>query len=405
MDDEVVSVISRSISQPTMFTKDLVPLIHFGLLRIEESKFTSGGFSRVYKSNYKSETVALKLLFVLELNKESVIKFYKEAQLLHDLRHDNIVTCVGVTLMPPVIGLVMEYCEFGSLFDFLYDEKGSSRISSLRHRNSSNFRSSMDKGITHRESRGSSMSGSLLPGKQATSNSSNYHERTPISSQAEMIGMLEFGMMLDAASALKHLHSCGFVHCDVKSLNYLVTTTLKLKLSDFGEVRIIDDAKASSKKPPRVAAVWCAPELLVPNAMADKYTTGSDIFSLTMVFSEILLKVLPLEDVNPYFDYPNWYAAIVDRGMRPILPDVIPGRLRVLMERAWHTDPIIRPSAVDLCDVLESIIKDIKINLEAHKDHFFSFDDKGVELRSSQAPEIDEESKDCSVSSQFIDKC
>lgn len=29
-------------------------------------------------------------------------------------------------------------------------------------------------------------------------------------------------MLRDCCAALDHLHSCGFLHCDVKSLNFLV---------------------------------------------------------------------------------------------------------------------------------------------------------------------------------------
>ena len=117
---EVVSTMSSSIYQPTAVTKALVPVIHFGMLSIDITQFTPGGFSRVYAAGYRGEKVALKLLFALELNRDSIIQFYKEAQTLKDLSHKNIVQCLGVTVMPPAVGLIMEYCSYGSLYDFLY---------------------------------------------------------------------------------------------------------------------------------------------------------------------------------------------------------------------------------------------------------------------------------------------
>lgn len=39
--------------------------------------------------------------------------------------------------------------------------------------------------------------------------------------------------------AQAHLHSKGIMHCDVKSLNFLVTHDFVIKLSDLGEARPI----------------------------------------------------------------------------------------------------------------------------------------------------------------------
>jgi serine/threonine protein kinase len=41
----------------------------------------------------------------------------------------------------------------------------------------------------------------------------------------------------DCCAGIAYLHACGFMHCDVKSLNFLVTSELVVKLSDLGEAR------------------------------------------------------------------------------------------------------------------------------------------------------------------------
>jgi hypothetical protein len=40
--------------------------------------------------------------------------------MLHELRHPNIVQIFGICVMPPALTCVLEYCLFGSLFDFLH---------------------------------------------------------------------------------------------------------------------------------------------------------------------------------------------------------------------------------------------------------------------------------------------
>ncbi len=104
----------------TTLEKKVVPIIPFGFIQIDTSRFASGGTARVYKGKYRSHEVAVKLLFCLELTPERVDDFCAEATLLNSLQHDNVVRCLGVSVMPPAICLVTEFCQYGSLYDFLH---------------------------------------------------------------------------------------------------------------------------------------------------------------------------------------------------------------------------------------------------------------------------------------------
>ena len=348
---EVISTISTTMHQPSSVTKKLVPVIHFGMLDIDMSGYSSGGFSRVYKANFKEQRVALKLLFAIELNRESIVQFYKEAQILKDLEHPNIVSCVGVTIMPPAVGLIMEFCPHGSLFDFLYTNSITLPPAPLtRLRSSSTF-----------SRRGSASTSFSLPRSRTSSGgvASFSVGRSAMLTPLYSVQGHEYQMMLDAARALEHVHSCGFLHCDLKSLNYLVTDSLQLKLSDFGEVRSMN-CPLKGCKAPRVAVVWCPPEVALSPATSDKYVAASDVFSLSMILSEVMLKKLPLEDINNNFDYLSWHAALAS-GVRPQLPDETPAQLKRVLQRAWSYSPSDRPSASDICVVLEDIISKIDV--------------------------------------------
>eukprot|EP00601_Ochromonadales_sp_CCMP2298_P000303 CAMPEP_0173174692 /NCGR_PEP_ID=MMETSP1141-20130122/3490_1 /TAXON_ID=483371 /ORGANISM="non described non described, Strain CCMP2298" /LENGTH=413 /DNA_ID=CAMNT_0014096837 /DNA_START=99 /DNA_END=1337 /DNA_ORIENTATION=- len=101
------------------FDRSKLPILHFGLIQFDtDLKYVPGGFSRVYFGQVRRERVALKTLFAIELNAEAIREFYAEASVLYQLRHPNVVRCIGVCVMPPA--LTLEWCRHGSLFDFLY---------------------------------------------------------------------------------------------------------------------------------------------------------------------------------------------------------------------------------------------------------------------------------------------
>jgi hypothetical protein len=103
--------------------RKVVTIIPFGNLTLDTSRYFSGGSARVYRGKYKDHTVAIKMLFCIELTPERVIEFCNEASLLHSLQHPYVVTCHGVSVMPPAMCLVTEFCDVGSLYDFLHTEE------------------------------------------------------------------------------------------------------------------------------------------------------------------------------------------------------------------------------------------------------------------------------------------
>ena len=98
-----------------------LPVIHFGLLDLDEHLgYVAGGLSRVYFGRLRNEMVAVKILFAMELTPRIVEAFYEEVQVLYELQHENVVQCLGVSVMPPAVCVVLEHCQYGSLYDYLY---------------------------------------------------------------------------------------------------------------------------------------------------------------------------------------------------------------------------------------------------------------------------------------------
>ena len=45
-------------------------------------------------------------------------------------------------------------------------------------------------------------------------------------------------MAYECCLSVGHLHSKGLMHCDIKSLNFLVSDDLSIRLADLGEARM-----------------------------------------------------------------------------------------------------------------------------------------------------------------------
>jgi serine/threonine protein kinase len=157
---------------------------------------------------------------------------------------------------------------------------------------------------------------------------------------------LDFKVKLcyECCSGIAYLHSKGFVHNDVKSLNFLVSRDLTVKLSDLGETRLTNSEISAEDIPTSVN--WSAPELLCGT---DSVHTAADVWGLALVCIEILTGAIP-------FDTPEYrtmqlkaFAQKLKEGLRPEIPKEIRESkykwLCDLIELAWVYEPSKRCSA------------------------------------------------------------
>lgn len=101
-------------------------------------------------------------------------------------------------------------------------------------------------------------------------------------------------LIVQACAALGFAHHAGLVHCDVKPQNILVTNDGRVKVTDFGIARAI-----SASVPPDVETVWGTPHYFSPEqAAGETPTPASDVYSLGVVFYEMLTGRLPFEGEN-----------------------------------------------------------------------------------------------------------
>lgn len=159
----IVSLLQdKNNSQTAMLLNSKLCVISYSDLQdIEELKVFSGSSALLLTAKWKNERVVIKLFKLvhsivesssslssaslsqrnektsasssnqdkqqlLQQQEQHVIpdEILNEIQLMLSIKHPNIVSMYGVSLTPPRIGIVMEYCEFGSLSKYMAMNKG-----------------------------------------------------------------------------------------------------------------------------------------------------------------------------------------------------------------------------------------------------------------------------------------
>lgn len=188
-----------------------------------------GSFGEVYAGHYLGTEVAVKKILTSKISPEFTQEFAREASLMRDLRHPNVVQFIGAALEEPDICIVTEYMSQGSLYHLLHDPK--------------------------------------------------------VLISWEMVRKIA----LDAARGMAYLHlrTPAIIHRDLKSHNLLVDSNWKVKVCDFGLSRIAVDLHKTMTA--CGTPCWTAPEIL-RNA---RYTTKADVFSYGIVLWELVTRDEP----------------------------------------------------------------------------------------------------------------
>lgn len=181
-------------------------------------------------------TVAVKMLKT-GANTFELLALMSEYEMLQDLSHPNVIKLLGACTTAETPLLIIEYCHFGSLKNFL------------------------------RLSRG------------AKTNAEYINQVEPISEK----DVLSFAWQI--SKGMSYLADMKLVHRDLAARNVLVAEGKICKISDFGLTRdIYEDDAYLKKSKDRVPVKWMAPESLSDQV----YTIKSDVWSYGVLCWEIV---------------------------------------------------------------------------------------------------------------------
>ncbi|KEH21300.1 serine/threonine-protein kinase STY13 [Medicago truncatula] len=149
---------------------------------------------------------------------------------------------------------------------------------------------------------------------------------------------------LDVARGMAYVHGLGLIHRDLKSDNLLIFGDKSIKIADFGVARI--EVQTEGMTPETGTYRWMAPEMIQHRP----YTQKVDVYSFGIVLWELITGMLPFQNMTAV----QAAFAVVNRNVRPILPNDCLPVLREIMTRCWDPNPDVRPPFAEIVAMLES---------------------------------------------------
>lgn len=258
-----------------------------------------GGMAEVYTGTHDSfGQVAVKIMRgLLDKDSDQLARFQREAEVIEDLRHPNIVQMFEYDIIDESPYLVIEYVPGPSLASYLK---------------------------------------SLHDNKQ----------RLPIGMVAQILKSI--------ANALDFAHSNGIVHRDIKPANVLLRShsgiiepnkplplDVEPVLTDFGLVRLLDSTMHTTAGSVSGTPTYMSPE----QARGEKVDKRTDIYSLGIMLYEMLAGAVP-------FQADTTFGMLMKHISEP--PPPIKGlssQLQAILDRTLAKDPSLRyENAGDLAD-------------------------------------------------------
>ncbi|HKB04802.1 MAG TPA: serine/threonine-protein kinase [Gemmataceae bacterium] len=287
----------------------------FGPFTIEK-ELGSGAMGTVYRATFHEDgrsdrDVALKVIaFGLSGNESALARFEREAKILKQLKHANIVRLLATGRFKGTPFFAMEYVDGKSLDKVMLDRQAG------------------------------------VP------------TRPPFTWEE----VVELGRPLCAA--LQHAHEKGIIHRDLKPSNLMVTTEGILKLTDFGIAKDVDVTALTAANNTIGTAAYMSPE----QCKGERLLTGkSDLYSLGIVFYELLTGRKPF---NAESSVDMFLLHVSGTFTRPaqINPD-IPVWLDTLVCQMMEKKPEHRPrDAAMVCQALEEIAEKVASQVSAGAD-------------------------------------
>ncbi|CAM6106661.1 unnamed protein product [Calypogeia fissa] len=283
--------------------------INFENLQIGE-RLGGGCSGRLYKGKYLSQEVAIKIMELDDMNVENesgtlrtvpaaelLQMFKQEVSIMRLVRHKNLVQFIGACSNWPKLCIVTELMAGGSVRDVI-------------------------------QSKGTGL---------------------------EMPAALK--VLRDAARGMDFLHRRGIVHRDLKAANLLIDEHDVVKVCDFGVARlkpaVLSSFVAGNWTAEMTAETgtyrWMAPEVLEHKP----YDHKADVYSFGIMIWEVVTGEVPYAGLTPL----QAAIGVVQRNLRPTMPETAPPKLTALAEACWHQDPEQRPEFSEAVAILEELVK------------------------------------------------
>ncbi|XP_028419388.1 tyrosine-protein kinase receptor TYRO3 isoform X1 [Perca flavescens] len=304
---------------------------------VERNKLTlgkelgKGEFGSVYEGVFTPDEgleikVAVKTMRVGIHSQEDLHDFLREAEIMKNFDHENVVRLLAVTLQReqdcplPVPLVILPYMKHGDLRRFLIATRYGDIPMFVPHQS-----------------------------------------------------LLRF--MIDIAAGMDYLSSQGFLHRDLAARNCMLGDDLRVCVADFGlSKKIYSNNYYRQKVAIRVPIKWMAMESLSESV----YTTKSDVWSFGVTMWEIVSR-----GRTPYPGVPNHeLLELLLTGHRLKPPEDCDHKLYEVMQSCWDKEPTRRPGFGELCETLKGLLSELPV-LEASQEA--SYINHGLEVAAAAA--------------------
>ncbi|XP_034933566.1 tyrosine-protein kinase transmembrane receptor Ror2 [Chelonus insularis] len=286
-----------------------------------------GAFGRVFQAKAPGlipgeefTNVAVKMLKE-EASDDLLVDFEREACLLAEFDHPNIVKLLGVCALGRPMCLLFEYMGRGDLNEF------------LRSCCPDNYKFT-NGDVTH-----------------SNLNQKNWQNGTD---NSKLSHMDLINIARQVASGMVYLSDRKFVHRDLATRNCLINDEMVVKIADFGlsqKIYLQDYYKGDDQD--AIPVRWMPLESILYN----KYTIESDVWAFAVCLWEIFSFAL-----QPYYGMTHEEVVkYIKEGNVLSCPDNTPPAIYGLMKICWNKKPSDRPSFRTIYQTLD----DIKHQLEA----------------------------------------
>src|SRR6266540_4319493 len=157
-------------------------------------------------------------------------------------------------------------------------------------------------------------------------------------------GRQALSLLAQAASALREIHNRGIIHRDIKPGNLMMRADGSIVLADFGIAKRLGEDKGRTRQ----GELYGTPYYISPEQIeGSPATEQSDIYSLGIIFHEMLTRQRPFEAESV-----SGLIALHVSAPRPKLPDAF-AEYQGLLEQMIAVDPRDRSKSAD--ELLEAI--------------------------------------------------